>query len=232
MSLPRSASIASAGHRSGHRRLLATIASIGLACACIAPRAHAADQAPGQLVLQNSERMMHALSDRRGEFTSHPESLHRYIRAEFAQSFDRVYAARLVLGDNRTASDADLQAFADALSDYLLDRYGSSLLKIPTGLGVRIVFATSLHDGAIVKVRTLVDRTNATPMQVDYLLHKNAGEWQVFDVIPEGISFVQTFRFVFADVLHAKSLAEVTRDLRTGKILNGAVATDRVLGRQ
>jgi phospholipid transport system substrate-binding protein len=205
-------------------------ALIVLSLACSALAVSASTPSPGQLVQVNSERMMQALNDRRAEFQSHPEALHRFIQTEFSQSFDRVYAARLVMGDSpRKASDADLQAFADALSDHLLARYGSSLLKIHTGLGVKVVSEVALREGTIVKVRSLVDRTNGVPMQVDYLVHRHAGQWQVFDVIVEGISFVQTFRYVFADVVRSKPLAEVTADLRAGKILTGAVATDQVL---
>jgi len=155
-----------------------------LAFAGIAARADAADQAPGQLVQVDSEHMLHTLEQRRAEFQSHPEALHRFIRGEFSQSFDRVYAARLVLGDsNRTTSDADVQAFADALVDHLMARYGSSLLKIHPGLRVKVVSEVPLREGSIVKVATLVDRTNGAQLSVDYLFHQHVGQWKVFDVI-------------------------------------------------
>jgi phospholipid transport system substrate-binding protein len=213
------------------RPLFLLLALIGLALACIAPRADAHDQTPGQLVKSNSEHVMRTLEERRKEFQSHPEALHRFIRGEFSQSFDRVYAARLVLGDsNRASSDADVQAFADALVDHLMARYGNSLLKIHPGLRVRVVSEVPLREGSIVKVTTLVDRTNGAQISIDYLFHKNEGQWQVFDVIVEGISFVQTFRIVFADVLRSKSLPAITEDLHAGKILVGSTAIDHPLG--
>lgn len=210
---------------------LMILSIMGLAFACIAPRADASGQAPGQLVQANSEHMLHTLEERRAEFQSHPEALHRFIRGEFSQSFDRVYAARLVLGDsNRKTSDADVQAFADALVDHLMARYGSSLLKIHPGVRVKVVSEVPLREGSIVKVVTLVDRANGAQLSVDYLFHKNASQWQVFDVIVEGISFVQTFRSVFADVLRSKSLPAITEDLRAGRILAGSTAIDHPLG--
>lgn len=208
------------------------MAFIGLAIVCIVPRVDASGPAPGQLVQVNSEHMLHAIEERRAEFQSHPEALRRFIRGEFSQSFDRVYATRLVLGDsNRTTSDADVQAFADALVDDLMARYGNSLLKIHPGLRVKVVSEVPLREGSIVKVATLVDRTNGAQLSVDYLFHKNAGQWQAFDVIVEGISFVQTFRSVFADVLRTKSLPAITEDLRAGKILVGAAAIDHPFGK-
>jgi len=228
--LSRSASAVLAGHRFGRRRFTSVMALIGLAFACIVPRVDASDRSPGQLVQVNSEHLMQVLAERRTEFQSDPEALHRFVRGEFSQSFDRVYAARLVLGDsNHTTSDADVQAFADALVDDLMARYGSSLLKIHPGVIVKVVSEMPLREGNIIKVITLVDRANGAQLSVDYLFHQHAGQWQAFDVIVEGISFVQTFRVVFADVLRSKPLPEVTLDLRAGKILVAAPATDRAI---
>jgi phospholipid transport system substrate-binding protein len=113
-----------------------------------------------------------------------------------------------------------------------MDRYGSSLLKIRVGMGVHVVSEAALRGGTIVKVRSLVDRQNGAPLQVDYLLHQNDGEWQVFDVIVEGISFVQTFRSVFGEVLHTKSVADVTSDLRSGRIAPAATPIERAIHKQ
>jgi phospholipid transport system substrate-binding protein len=231
LSLSRFARSVVAGRRFGLRCLVIVMTLAGLVLVCIAPPAGATSQTPGQLVQANSEHVMHVLEERRVEFESHPDALHRFIREEFSQSFDRLYAARLVLGDSsRTASDADVQAFADALVDHLMARYGSSLLKIHPGLRVRVVSELPLREGSIVKVLTRIDRSNGGQVSVDYLLHQNAGRWQVFDVIVEGISFVQTFRSVFADVLRSKPLPAITGDLRAGKILVGSTAIDHPLG--
>lgn len=206
-------------HKFLHRYLLGVMALIGLLFGGVAARVDAGEMAPGQLVKSNTQRVIHALSERRAEFQSNPAALHSFIRAEFAQIFDRVYSARLVLGDNgRTASDADLRAFADALGESLMNRYGNSLLKVNPGLNIKVTSEMPLRDGTIVKVMSLIDRTTGAPVAVDYLLHQNAGKWQVFDVVVEGISFVQTFRIMFADDLRAKSLAQITEELRNDKI--------------
>ncbi len=200
----------------------AAIALVGLALAGIAARAGASDQDPGRIVATSSQAVVHELSERRAEFQSDPAALHRFVRGEFAQTFDREYAARLVLGGSDiAASDSDVRTFADALADYLLDRYGSALLKIDPGLLVNVVSQTSLRDGTIVKVTSLVDRRHGAPISVDYLFHQRAGHWLAFDVVVEGVSFVQTFRAVFAEALRSKSLRDVTADLRSGRIQLG-----------
>ena len=206
-------------HNSVRRHFLATFALLGLAFALSAPRVEASVQSPGQMVLDNSQRVIRTLSERRAEFQANPEALHSFIRGEFTQMFDRVYSARLVLGRNgRSASDADVRAFADALAENLMKRYGNSLLQVDPGLNVKLVSETPLRNGSIVKVMSKIDRKSGAPVPVDYLMHLNTGQWQVFDVIVEGVSFVQTFRTQFDDELRSKTLAQLTADLRAGKI--------------
>lgn len=201
--------------------LFSMLAAFGLAIGLAAPSVNASPgtPSPGQMVQENSQRVIRTLIQRRTEFQSHPAALRSFVRSEFTTIFDRVYAARLVLGRNgNTASDADVRAFADALADNLMSRYGNSLLELDPGLSVKIVGETPLRGGSIVKVLSRVDRKVGTPVAVDYLFHQNAGQWQAFDVIVEGVSFVQTFRTQFADDLRRESLAQLTADLRANEI--------------
>src|SRR4249919_30108 len=133
--------------------------------------------------------------------------------------FDRDYAARQVLGRHgRGASDADVKLFADALADNLMQRYGSSLLDFNTRLKVRVKSETPLRGGAVVKVSSEMLRQGGEPIPVDYLMHKTGNQWQVFDVMVEGVSFVQTFRSQFDGPLSTKSIKQVADDLRAGRI--------------
>ena len=55
-------------------------------------------------------------------------------------------------------------------------------------------------------------------MPVDYLMRKTGANWKVFDVMVEGVSFVQTFRSQFDAPAAAKSHPQVAADLRAGKM--------------
>lgn len=213
------------------RIMLAVVALIACAVAGTTPRSEASEQTPGQLVQSSSQRVIRTLSERRAEFQSNPAALHSFIRGELTILFDRDEAARLVLGRNgRTASDAEVRAFADALGENLMNRYGMSLLAIDPGLNVKLTSETPLRNGTIVKVMSLIDRKNGAPMAVDYLFHMHDGHWQMFDVIVEGVSLVQTFRTQFGDDLRIRTLAQITDDLRAGKIkadAKVAVPTER-----
>ena len=174
---------------------------------------------PSHLVLSNATRIIATLDKRRDEFRKNPAALNRFVATEFDAMFDRDYAARLVLGRHgRGASDADVKVFADALADSLMARYGSALLDFDTGLKVRVKSETPLRNGAIVKVSSEFLRAGGQSTPVDYLMRKTGANWQVFDVMVEGVSFVQTFRTQFDAPLSRKSIPQVAADLRAGKL--------------
>ena len=162
---------------------------------------------------------MATLEKRRDEFTKDRAALDKFVSTELTQMFDRDYAGRLVLGRHgRGASDADVKDFADALADSLMARYGSALINFDTGLKVRVKSETPLRNGAIVKVSSEFMRAGGQTTPVDYLMRKTGANWQVFDVMVEGVSFVQTFRNQFDAPLTSKSIKQVAADLRAGKM--------------
>ncbi len=208
-----------------HSLLSVVLASALMAVAAPTPvfaqaaRTQAAPSAASQLVLASSTRILTTLEQRRAEFKGNPTALREYVSSEFNTLFDRDYAARLVLGmHGRGASDADVKLFADALSDSLMTRYGSALLDFNTRLKVRVKSETALPGGRGVKVASEMIRPDGDPVPVDYLLRQVGGKWKVFDVMVEGVSFVQTFRNQFDAPLRQKSIPQVAADLRAGRM--------------
>ena len=118
----------------------------------------------------------------------------------------------------RGASDAEIKQFADALADNLMQRYGSSLLNFNTKLRVRVKSETPLPRGLGVKVSSEMLRSDGDAIPVDYLMRQSGGQWKVFDVMVEGVSFVQTFRQQFDAELQNKSIAQVATELRSGQL--------------
>ena len=175
--------------------------------------------APSQLVLDNSTRVLRTLEARRAEFASDRDALDAFIATEFNKMFDRDYAARLVLGRHaRGADPSEIKLFADALAHSLTSRYGASLISFDSGLKIKVNSEAPLRGGAIVKVSSEFIRKNGDAVPVDYLMHKDGGRWKVFDVMVEGVSFVQTFRGQFDQPLSRKGIAAVAADLRAGKM--------------
>ncbi|OAX53422.1 MlaC/ttg2D family ABC transporter substrate-binding protein [Xanthomonas graminis] len=194
------------------------VAAPAIALAQAAPAAAAAQQgSASKVVLDNSTRILTTLEQRRAEFKNNNAALKKFIDSEMDTSFDRDYAARLVLGvHGRGASDADVKLFADAMADNLMQRYGTSLLTFEGKPQVRVKSETPLPGGRGAKVSTELLRSGGDPIPVDYLLRNSGGSWKIFDVMVEGVSYVQTFRNQFDTPLRTKSIPQVAADLRNG----------------
>mgnify|MGYP000860778944 CR=1 FL=1 len=191
---------------------------LAVAPADVHAQAAAAAATPGKQVVDNGSRILNTLAGRRAEFQKDPAALKAYIDAELRNSFDRDYAARLVLGAHgRGASDADVRLFADAMTDNLMQRYGAALLSFEGKPRIRLKSETPLPGNRGVKVSTELLRDGANPVPVDYLVRDNNG-WKIFDVMVEGVSYVQTFRSQFDAPLRQKSIAQVAAELRSGAL--------------
>lgn len=178
-----------------------------------------AQASASKLVLDSGSRLLSTLEQRRTEFKSSPAALNTFVSSELEQVFDRDYAARLVLGvHGRGAAETDIKLFADAMSDNLLQRYGSALLDFNSKLKIRVKSETALPGNRGVRVATEMTRPDGDPIPVDYLMRQVGGQWKIFDVMVEGVSFVQTFRAQFDAPLRQKSIAQVAADLRGGRI--------------
>jgi phospholipid transport system substrate-binding protein len=184
-----------------------------------APASASMQGSPSQLVLNNSQRVLSTLEKRRAEFQKNRAALRQFISTELNAMFDREHAARLVLGRHaRGASEEDVKLFADALADNLMQRYGTSLLDFNTQLRVRVKAEKALPHGQGVKVSSEFLRQGGEPIPVDYFMHKVGAQWKVFDVMVEGVSYVQTFRSQFDAELQRKSIRQVATELRSGQL--------------
>lgn len=177
------------------------------------------DDSPGNMVEIRSVAVLKELSSHREEFRADPEKLHSFVRQQLDSLFDREYSARLVLGrHSRGIADDKIQAFAIALSNNLMRKYGSALLDVDPGVEVKVKSETPLRDGKMVRVATDILRRAGAPVPVDYMFLRTKDGWRAFDVIVEGVSYVQTYRNQFDELLRSESIDSVTAKLSSGAI--------------
>lgn len=204
--------------RSWPRILLAAL--LGLA---VTLPALAAAQTPGEIVKARTATVLGTLVEQRAAFQANPAQLNAFVKSELEQVMDREYSARLVLGRHgRGATQAQIDAFAAALTDNLLRRYGTALLDFDPDVDVRVKSETPLQNGKLVRVSSEVLRKGGAPVPVDYLFRPDAGgSWKLFDVVVEGVSYVQTYRNQFDEQLRHQSLDQVIAKLQAGEIRAG-----------
>ncbi|TXH18548.1 MAG: ABC transporter substrate-binding protein [Gammaproteobacteria bacterium] len=194
-------------------RLLLSLLLLAIA----APAAQAVE--PADLVVERTRAVLDAIATRREEFRADPAALRGFVKSQLNDVMDRPYAAQLVLARHaRGASVQQIQDFAEALTDSLLRRYADALLDVDPGTEVKIAATTPLRDGQMMRVASRIVRRAGEPIQVDYMFRRKGEDWLVFDVIVEGISYVQTYRNQFDELLRTRSLDEVIADVRSGQI--------------
>ena len=200
------------------QRILLALAMFGTSLLAIA-----AD--PGEIVETRTKAVLDSIVNQRAEYKADPNKLHAFVKAQLDGVMDRTYSAQLVLGRNaRSASQQQITDFAEALTDSLLRRYATALLDIDPDVDVKILSQTPLRNGELMRVSSQILRKGGAPVPVDYMFRpgKDGGEWKVFDVIIEGVSYVQTYRTQFDEQLRNQSLDEVIAKLRSGEIQAGA----------
>ncbi len=178
--------------------------------------------APSDLVEARSGAVLKTLVAQREAFRKDPAALDAYIRSELDSLFDQEYAARLVLGRHaRSQTPAQISAFADALRDNLMRKYGGALLDFDPAVSAVVRSETPLRNGQMVRVATEFQRRAGAPVPVDYMLRPAGDSWKVFDIIVEGVSYVTTYRSQFDELLRTQSIETVTRRLREGSLNAG-----------
>lgn len=179
----------------------------------------AASARPGAIVQERTQAVLKTLVEQRAAFSADRSKLDAFVESELDALFDREYSARLVLGrHSREADPAKVSAFADALVKSLLKKYGAAMLDADPSLDIRVAGETELRGGQIVRVASEIHRRGGAPVKVDYLFRQAGEQWLVFDVIVEGVSYVQTFRTQFDERLRRQNLDQVIDGLNRGEI--------------
>jgi len=200
-------------------RITQILQSSVLTLLIFASAAAAANVRPAAIVEERTETVLKTLVDQRAAFSADRGKLNAFVESELDALFDREYSARLVLGrHSRGADPAKISAFADALVKSLLNKYGAAMLDADPSLDVRVAGETELRGGQIVRVASEIHRRGGAPVKVDYLFRPVGEQWLVFDVIVEGVSYVQTFRNQFDAELQRKTIKQVATELRNGQI--------------
>ncbi len=105
------------------------------------------------------------------------------------------------------------QEFSELFKQLLFNTY-ISRVESYTGSNEQIVYDSEKVDGEYALVKTHVIIQSGKPVEIDYRLQFENGNWKVYDVIVEGISFVENYRSQFASLLANGSFDSLLKKLR------------------
>ncbi|MGK2926573.1 MAG: MlaC/ttg2D family ABC transporter substrate-binding protein [Lysobacterales bacterium] len=174
---------------------------------------------PLSIIEQTTARILQELNEERAAFEANPELLRTVVREDMLPLIDLDYSSRLILGRaGGGASEAQLRAFSDAMSDVLINRYADGLLKFRSDEQLQVLPIKGDSTDKLTRVRTRIRLENGGYAPVDYSFRKTGQGWKVFDVTVEGISYVLTFRNQIGPRVEADGLDKVTADIRAGNL--------------
>jgi phospholipid transport system substrate-binding protein len=198
------------------------------ACACLlagAPAFAAAAQTPQQIVQSIADQLGKAIQGHQTELRQNPERMVKIIDGIVLPHFDTDYASLLVLGKHaRQATPAQRVAFAKAFYDALTRRYADGLIAYTRG-SVKVLPAQGPLDQRRTVVRTTVLLASGKNLSVDYAFRKTAaGDWEAYDVIIEGISYITNYRNQVDAEIQKEGIDGLIKRLQT----QGAGAVDEM----
>lgn len=200
------------------RRMVCT----GALLAAMAPL-HAApgidSSSPQNLIETSSKALLENLDANRAAYRKDISGLYKVIESQFLPHVDVQYASQLVLGKHwREATPEQRKRFADSLYHSLMTTYGKALIEF-TADQMKVLPFQGDPTATRAQVRTKVRTSSGTEVSVSYMLHKmDDGQWKVFDVVIEGISYVKSFRDDFGAEIDQKGLDSLLNRLEKGQL--------------
>ncbi len=171
---------------------------------------------PTEVVQTAAQGMLGDLDKDRDAYRRDPAKLGQLVDKYLLPHFDTEFAARLVLGVHwRNATPEQRKRFIDAFYHSLLSNYGAALADFTSD---RLkIFPTSVDPGAArATVRTEVKRDNGDRVSVNYYMRKTAQGWKAWDVVIDGISYVNSYREDFGAQIEQQGLDAVIQRLESG----------------
>jgi phospholipid transport system substrate-binding protein len=176
-----------------------------------------AAQSPSDVVQSAAQSMLKELDANRAMYRQDPAKVGQLVDKYLLPHFDTEFSARLVLGAHwRTATPDQRKRFIDAFYHSLLNNYGAALSDF-TSDKLKI-FPTNVDPSADrATVRTEVKRNSGDRVSVNYYMRKTPEGWKAWDVVIDGISYVNSYREDFGAQIDQQGLDAVINRLEKGE---------------
>ncbi len=181
------------------------------------PAASAPVEGPTEVVQKAAQGMLGDLDKDRDGYRRDSQKVGQLVDKYLLPHFDTQFSATLVLGQHwRTATPEQRKRFVDAFYHSLLSNYGSALVDFTSD---RLkVYPTKVDpDSTRATVRTEVKRANGDRVAVNYYMRKTPQGWKAWDVVIDGISYVNSYRTDFGEQIEAQGLDAVIKRLESGE---------------
>ena len=187
---------------------------------------------PQQVIQDTSERLRVILQENKQRLVDEPEYVYRLADEVFVPHVDMERVSSLVLGKHwRRATPEQKQAFSDQFKRMLVRTYATALRELGDWKVDFLPMRTQPGEKRVL-VQTLMTRSGAPPVAMDYRMHQKDGHWLAFDVSVEGVSLITNYRASFSRLIRQKGIDGLIKELAArneqGQSLGEPVAANMV----
>ncbi|HXF07703.1 MAG TPA: ABC transporter substrate-binding protein [Candidatus Acidoferrales bacterium] len=174
---------------------------------------------PAQFIQTLMDRVLDQIKTERPRLQNDRQALRQLVNEGIVPHADFRTTSRLVLGPFwDQASDAQKAAFIEAFQDMLMRTYADALLSYEDQ-PIRVKRPASGYFDWDKSVPTEIIMKDGRPVQVKYYLYRNPqGEWKVYDVVAENVSFIMSYRNVLQDDARRLGLDGLIQKMRSQTI--------------
>ena len=206
---------------SSFRFATAALVAAGWLMQAATPAATAAAQGtteqPSQVVDAAASGLLKALDANRAEYRHDPAKVNALVDEYILPHVDTQFSAELVLGKYwRTATPQQRQSFINAFYHSMLNNYGAAIVDFTSNM--LKVYPTHYPAGTQnATVRTVMMRSNGSPVHVNYYMHMTPQGWKAWDVVIDGVSYVMSYREDFGSQIAREGIDPVIKSLERGE---------------
>lgn len=168
---------------------------------------------PNALVKQKVNEVMDLLAKANAEGKTEAQKI-ELLRGVIIPVFDMTEMSKRALGINYNKFSPEQQkAFETEFAEMLEDIY---LGNLATYTDQKVVFGktTTLKPNEAVEIFSEILFSDGTKMPISYRISNKSGQWLVYDVIIEGISFIKNYRDQFKELLTKNTPAQLLDIMR------------------
>jgi phospholipid transport system substrate-binding protein len=177
----------------------------------------ASGESPSEIVQAAAQGMLDGLDKDREAYRKDPAKVGELVNKYLLPHWDTELSAKLVLGQYwRTATPEQRKAFIDAFYHSLLSNYGAALAEF-TSDRLKIYPSNPDANAQRATVRTEVKRSNGDRVSVNYYMNRSPQGWKAWDVVIDGISYVNSYREDFGPQIEKQGIDAVIKRLNAGE---------------
>jgi phospholipid transport system substrate-binding protein len=196
-----------------------TLSTIGLTILLLVLPVWVAAGVPGDQVRQSTDKLLAILKDPQLKGESKKNERRDKLKEVIYQRFDFTEMAKRSLGSEwRRRSPEEQTEFVKLFTDLLKRAY---LEQLESYNGEKIQYVKETEDNNHAQVDTKIIDNKGREFSVNYRLHNRNGDWKIYDVVIEDISFINNYRAQFNRVLAKSSYEDLVNRMK-GKTFNAA----------